>query len=274
VTERAHGSSATVNGITVWLHSHLEEQYQWLIAHEIAHQYFGTSMGIARREIAWASIGLGMMMDHEYMVQRGLEETSIRKTMRWFYQEAVRRGFDTTLSQPVEVPLQKENPWASGWNMSLMHGKAYEVCTMLKDLLGEHKFCLVLRKVISEKKGSVLRNDDFVKHCKEASVEPLDWFVADWVDGNLALDYGIASVDAAAGHVEISKIAGAAFPVVVEVETARGKKLRQRVDRNKVVNRLTFAAGDGLTRVVIDPDGICPDMDISNNTWPQQSPKQ
>jgi hypothetical protein len=231
-------------------------------------------MGIERREIAWAPIGLGMMMDHEYMVQRGLDETSIRKTMRWFYQEAVRRGFDTKLSQPVEVPLQKENPWASGWNMSLMHGKAYEVCTMLKDLLGEDKFREVLRKIISEKKGGVLRNDDFVKYCKEASVESLDWFVAEWVDGNLALDYGVTSVDAAAGQVEVSKIAGAAFPVVVEVETARGKQLRQRVARNKVVNRLTFVAGDALTSVVIDPDGIYPDADISNNRWPQQAPQR
>jgi hypothetical protein len=158
--------------------------------------------------------------------------------------------------------------------MSLMHGKAYEVCTMLKDLLGKDKFREVLRKVISEKKGGVLRNNDFVKYCQEASVEPLDWFLADWVDGNLALDYGITSVDAAAGKVEISKIGGASFPVLVQVETVGGKWITQRIDRSKAVNRLTFATSDPIKTVVIDPQGACPDVDISNNAWPQPAPKQ
>jgi hypothetical protein len=269
LTDRAHGSSATCHGITVWLHSHLEDQYRWLIAHEVAHQYFGTSIGIARDEIAWASIGIGMTMDHDYMVQRGLDVAATRKTMRWFYLEAVRRGYDTKLSQPVEGPMMAAAPWSSGWNMSLMHGKAYEVCTMLRDLLGKDKYRAIIRKILDEKKGGLLRNRDFVKYCKEASAEPLDWFFADWVDGNCALDYAVTSVDPANGRVEVSKIGGAAFPVTVEVETVLGKRLRQRVDRSKAVNRLTFAGGDALKSVVIDPEGTYPDVDISNNRWPK-----
>ncbi|MDP6723351.1 MAG: hypothetical protein QGF59_32105, partial [Pirellulaceae bacterium] len=114
----------------------------------------------------------------------------------------------------------------------------------------------------------------FIEYCEEACGEPLDWFVADWIDGKAALDYAVTSVKAADGswEVEITKVGDAAFPVVVEAETERGKKLRQRIDRTKKVNRLVFATRDDLKSVVIDSDEICPDLDVSNNRWPKQTP--
>jgi aminopeptidase N len=252
----------------------MKDQYRFLIAHEIAHQYFGSSIGIHRKEIAWAPIGLGLVMDHHYMVRKGLSDESMRKTFRWYYLEALRRGFDTTLSQPVEKPMKEGPPWSFGWNMSLMHGKAYEVCRMLESLLGEEKFRDVIRKILSERKGALLSGADFIEYCEEACGEPLDWFVADWIDGKAALDYAVTSVKAADGswEVEITKVGDAAFPVVVEAETERGKKLRQRIDRTKKVNRLVFATRDDLKSVVIDSDEICPDLDVSNNRWPKQTP--
>jgi hypothetical protein len=270
---RAHGSSATCHGITVWLHDRFEEQYRWLIAHEVAHQYLGASLGIVREEIAWAPIGVAMTMDHRYMTQRGLDLASIRKTMRWFYLEAGRRGFDTRLSQPVEAALRADPPWSSGWNMSLMHGKAYEVCAMLEDLLGAAAFRDVVRKVLKDRQGGLLSGPDFIEHCAQASDEPLDWFVDEWIDGNLKLDYGVTDVNPEKGTVEISRIGAASFPLVVEVQEERGKKLRQRIDRKQAVHRLTFATSSAIQRVVIDPEGLCPDVDDSNNTWPERSAK-
>jgi hypothetical protein len=269
MTGNAHGSSATCNGITLWLHSRFAEQYQWLIAHEVAHQYFGYSIGIDRREIAWAPIGLGMTMDHEFMVQRGLDETSSRKMMRWFYLEAHRRGFDTTLSQPVEKPMREPPPWSSGWNMSLMHGKAYEVCTMLEGVLGKDNFRQMIRKIVTEKQGGVLTGREFVQYCNQFSDKPLEWFVADWIDGSRSLDYAVTSVRPGDGVwiVEISKIGDAAYPVVVQAETKLGDRLRQHIDLTKIVNRLEFNVTDALKAVVIDPEGVTPDVDESNNSW-------
>ncbi len=270
---RAHGSSATCNVITIWLHANLADQYRFLIAHEIAHQYFGSSVGIHRKEISWATVGLGMIMDHHYMVHKGMSEEKIRKTFKWYYFEALRRGFDTTLSQPVEKPMKERGIWSRGWNMSLMHGKAYEVCRMLEALLGEKRFKEVIRKILSERKGALLSGADFIDYCEKAYGKPLDWFVADWIDDNLTLDYAVTGVKPVNGNweVEITKVGDAAFPVVIEAETARGKKLRQRADRRKTVNRLIFATSEKLKSVVIDPKAACPDVDVSNNSWPKQS---
>ena len=135
-SDRAHGSSAACNMITIFLGGQFEKQYRFLVAHEVAHQYFGAQIGFPRADIHWIPVGLGMTMDEHYAQARGLDATFGRKIMREFYFTAERMGFDTTLSQPVERAMQSPPPWSFGWNMSLAHGKAYAVCAMLRDLLG------------------------------------------------------------------------------------------------------------------------------------------
>jgi hypothetical protein len=269
LTGQAHGSSATCNGVTLFLHSDFEAQYRSAIAHEIAHQYFGSSIGIDRREIAWAPIGLGLLMDRDYLADRGLNDERLRKTIQWFYFEALRRGFDTNLSQPVDKLLKEPPPWSTGWNMSLMHGKAYEVCKMLESLVGKERFKNVLRKMINERKGGLLTGPDLIDYCEEVYGQPLDWFVADWIDGNAKLDYAVTEVKSVKEHweVEITQVGDAAFPATVEAETETGIRLRQTIDRSKRVNRITFATSDAMKRVILDPDVVCPDVNLSNNTW-------
>ena len=60
------GSSAACNMITIFLGKRLEAQYRQLIAHEVAHQYWGVAIGLPRQSIGWVPIGLGLMMDEHY----------------------------------------------------------------------------------------------------------------------------------------------------------------------------------------------------------------
>ena len=267
---RAHGSSATCGTILIWLGGPVEKLYRPLMAHEVAHQYFGSKIGLHRREIAWASVGLGLMMDGAYIAERDLGTHRWRKTMDWFYFEAERRGYDTTLSQPVEKPVKsKDRLWARGWNMSLMHAKARFVCSMLEDLLGKEEFKNVVRKIIAEKSGGVLANKDLIVYCEAALGEPLDWFVADWIDGRGTLDYAVGEVKQVDNgwRVGIANLGDARFPVVVEAETTTGEKLRQRVDRTKKSDSLLFKTDGELKQIVVDPDNVCPDVNRSNNRW-------
>ncbi len=272
---KAHGGSAACNTLTIWLSTQFEKQYRWLIAHEVAHQYFGQLLGIERREIAWAPIGLGMMLDHHYAAQRGIDLQSFRKTFNWYYSTAYKRGFDTTLSQPLEKPLKADFPWSSGWNMSLMHGKAFRVCTMLKELLGEERFKNVIIEIIKTRRGSILKGDDFVSDCEKAYGKSLDWFVADWIDGRGMADYSVKAVKKVKGgwEVEILNLGDASFPVWVEAYSELGKKQRLKVDRTKLKNKLVFKTLKTISRIVVDSESICPDKDRTNNSWESKSTK-
>jgi len=271
LTDKAHGASAACNIIGIFLSNKLEEQYHWLIAHEVPHQYFGSSIGLHADSVGWTVIGLAMVMERHYMVERGPKGPK-RPIGQWAYFEAEKRSYDTTLSQPLEGLLTAEAPWSFGWNMALRHGKAYAVCSMLEDLLGQEKFKAVMRKIISERADTLFSGSDLISYCEKALGESLDWFAADWVNGNATLDYAISDVKQKdkGWEVTITSIGTARLPVTVEVETKTGEKVRHRVDKRKEINRLHFATDDELKSVVIDPDTVYPDLDRSNNHWPKK----
>jgi aminopeptidase N len=238
----AHGSSAACNVITMFLGGRFEDQYRQLIAHEVAHQYWGNAIGLPRNSIGWVPVGLGLMMDEHYAVTRGLDATLGRKIMREFYFRAEKMGFDTTLSQPLEQPLQSPPPWSFGWNMSLMHGKGYAVCSLLRDLLGAEKFQGVIRKLIKEYSGGVIHDGDLIAACESALGKRLDWFTAEWVNGRATLDYAISAVNKShdGWDVAVTRVGTAGFPVMVEVVTKSGERFRQRANRTQAIDTLHF----------------------------------
>jgi hypothetical protein len=268
--DKPHGGSAACNVVIVWLGGQFKEQYRFLIAHEVAHQYFGSLIGLHRNEIGWAPIGLGMMMDHDFMVRNGLDDKNIRTTMLWFYFEAVRRGYDTSLNQPVDKLLKSAPPWSFGWIMSLEHGKAYAVCTLLQDLMGQDKFQAVVRKVIQERAGGQLSGADLLRYCETELGSSLDWFAADWVRGQATLDYAVSRARPVGSQWEVSitRLGAAGYPVTVQAVTEKGETLCQRTDRKATAPTLLFATDSPLRSVVIDPDEVTPDLNRDNNRWP------
>jgi aminopeptidase N len=191
--------------------------------------------------------------------------------MRDFYFRAERMGFDTTLSQSLEVPLQSPPPWSFGWNMALMHGKAYAVCSLLRDLLGAKKFQAVTRTLIKEHSGGLIRDGDLIAACESVLGERLDWFTADWVNGHATLDYAISSVNQSndGWDIVVTRVGTAGFPVTVEVVAESGEHLRQRANRTRSSDTLHFKTAGAIKSAKVDPDNVYPDLDETNNAWPR-----
>lgn len=268
--DRAHGSSAACNLITIFLGGKLEQQFRFLVAHEVAHQYFGTLVGFPRDSIGWVPVGLGLMMDEHCARERGFDAAFGPMMMRDFYLRAERMGFDTTLSQPVQAPLRSPPPWSFGWNMALAHGKAYAVCAMLRDLLGAEKFRDVIRTLLRERAGGLVREADLIAACENAVGGRLDWFVADWIDGRATFDYAIKSVEQtdAGWNVTVARLGTGSFPAWVKVTTKDGGTFRQRVDRAKAADVLCFRPASPVISARLNPDGIHPDLNPANDSWP------
>jgi len=272
-TGQAHGSFAACNIIGIWLSKNLKSQYQWLIAHEVAHQYFGSMVGSYRDEIAWAPIGLGMIIDQHYARDRGLDSSTVLKTIRWYYLEAHRRGYNTSLSQPIQSLMVSKPPWSYGWNMALTHSKGYAVCSMLEDLLGKEKFHQVIKKLLAEKAGSLLSGTDLLEYCKLSYGESLDWFISDWINGSSHIDYVVSSVEKIdrGWLITIDSLGSARFPVTVEIETKKGNKLLKRVEKEKKKNKIFLSNKHEPKTVTIDPKGLYPDINRANNSWSKKN---
>jgi len=210
-------------------------------------------------------------MDEHYAAARGLDATLGRKIMRDFYFRAEQMGFDTTLSQSLERPLQSPPPWSFGWNLSLMHGKGYAVCALLRDLLGAERYQGVIQKLIKDYSGGVIHDGDLIAACESALGERLDWFAADWVNGRATLDYAISAVNKSndGWDVVVTRVGTAGFPIWVEVVTESGERMRQRANRTKAVDTLHFKTTGVVKTARIDPDNVYPDLNEANNVWPR-----
>jgi len=266
--EQGGGAFACANVIGMLLGPGIEDQYRWLVAHEVAHQYFGNLVNQTRHEVYWVIIGLGMVVDREYMLDRDLGD-AMHRQMIGMCRMAMNLGRDTTLSQPVSNLLTADPPWSAQWNLALGHAKAYAVCAMLEDLTGRDRFAAVVRDLLETEGGRMITASDVVERCEKAGAGDLDWFVADWIDGDVKLDHAVTRVERKGRlwEVEVKRVGEAAYPRVVEVETESGKKLRKRVDRAREVQVLEFETDEALVLATIDPDGIYPDMDPKNDRW-------
>jgi hypothetical protein len=70
--------------------------------------------------------------------------------------------------------------------------------------------------------------------------------------------------------VEISRVGTAPFPVVIQLETAGGQRLRLRADWQRKTDRLLFRTSAKFKTVTIDPDIRHPDLEPANANWPPQ----
>lgn len=257
-----------LEGSDAWI----ENLYRWLIAHEVAHQYVGSLITEPRDTVKWLTAGLGLVMDNQYLSDRGFNHPMFDWLLD-LYPQVKKMGYDTTLTQSVsDLYTDEDLRWTKMWNLALQHGKAFAVCMMLADLVGKERFLNIIGKIIKEKSGGTLYYPELIQSCEDVYGNSLSWFVDDWIEGDATLDYAIAGIrkGGAGWEVEINQIGSAAFPVVVEAETVSGKKLRRKVDRNLKTNLLLFETEEDLESVIIDPVGYCQDLDRGNNKWPSE----
>ena len=266
-----HGSFAACNVIGLFMGGRLEDQYRWLVAHEVAHQYFGNLVNQRRDEVNWVLIGLGMVMDRHYLLDRDLD-AGIHRRILDFYRMAKKQGRNTSLSQKVRDLNSSGRPWSMQWNLALSHAKGFAVCSLLEDLLGRHRFKEIIKKIIKEHAGGIVTAAHLMMYCEEGYGADLSWFSDDWISGDATLDYAVTDVRKTEDGwaVEVTQQGTAAFPVLVQANTQSGAELRQRVSRHQKVNVLRFHTDEMLASVTVDPDNKYPHLDLSDNDWPRE----
>jgi len=268
VADQGGGAFSACNVMGIFLTSRIKEQYRWLTAHEAAHQYVGCSIAQPRDRIPWITVGLGMVMDRELLLRQGHDDR-FHANMVKRYLMAKEQGRNTSLSQSITELTKEGYPWSMQWNLALGHGKAYSVCLLLKDLLGEEDFTGMMRRLIREYGGGLITSSEFLAFCEKESNKDLAWFAADWIDGDVVLNYAVKDVKktGTGWEVKILQLGSASFPVLVEAKTASGKVLRQRVRRGEKVCNLVFDTEEELVSVTAAPESNYPDIDPSDNGW-------
>ncbi len=227
-----------------------------LLAHEIAHQWFGNAVTETDWRHVWLSEGFATFLEEHYLEHRYGPEVHRRRmdearslVVRYMKQHPGAVVVDSTYAQPEEV-LQP-----------LTYQKGAWVLEMLRYEVGEAAFWKGLRAYYAAFRDGNASSADFEAAMERASGQDLTEFFRQWL---YAPGYPVLDArwryDAARGRVEMTvRQAQAPWPLYrfpLEIGLGAPGALRtERVEVRAAEHTFTFEAAAPPQTVVLDPGG-------------------
>jgi hypothetical protein len=237
-----------------------ENYLNWILSHEIAHQYWGVYVGDPSDYPKWLTLGMSRWMDERY--ERSKDKSVKRKPWK-DYLIGVALGVNTTIMQP----LDKLEDAKFDWNNIIAHSKAYTIIKMLENLVGRITFENIVAEIFQRYCGKIVTAKDFARVCQRISGKRLDWFFDQWLYTDKKLDYRI--IDQIEGevekgvymlHLKVKRFGDAKMPLKIGVRYKDGALRVDAIKEDTVEAELVFTGNSPKESIIIDPDDILPLM--------------
>lgn len=267
---------------------------QYILAHELAHLWWGIGIGVDFDAENWLSEGMTQYLSIRWFEDRygssggnvfdlrgrGLGEELVDRELGFLnlrehltelpYMQTAFLGFDEAVVKPsAEVRYEQ----ASG---DRLYNKGYLVLRAAAGLAGEEAFDRVLREAHLRWRSGVFGASDLQELLEAETGEDWGAFFAQWVYGEAWADYGVLGFTRSKEgeeHVTAVQLVrkGTGFlPVTVEVQGAGGETARQVWAAKEAEGTMEFRTSFPVVRAVVDPDGRSLDVDRLNNAWPRK----
>ncbi len=239
-----------------------------LTAHEIGHTWFPMLVNTDERRHSWMDEGLNTFI--EYYADED-----------WFGAPAEGRGNPASFAPrmldpellPIETPADRLPPHLFG---ELQYTKTAAGLILLREaVLGAERFDYAFRTYIRRWAFKSPRPADFFRTIEDAAGADLAWFWRGWFYETGWLDQAVAKVvqpeEGRPALVAFENRGELVMPLHYRVVFAGGEE-EERVlpvevwfHSDLVVERMP--PGRRIEDLVIDPDGLMPDVDRSNDRW-------
>ncbi|MFC3881957.1 M1 family metallopeptidase [Algoriphagus namhaensis] len=236
--------------------------------HEFGHNWFPMIVGTNERRYAWMDEGFNTFINHysSNAFNNGEYPSTLNQTRRylnWFTNER-REGIDT---YPDVSNL-------SNLGMIAYNKPAMGLLMLREYILGHERFDHAFKSYINTWAFKHPTPDDFFNIMENVAGENLSWFWQGWFYGTGNIDLGISTVAPYAGNyvVVLQNEGEIPMPVLLEITFDDGSMESQMVpveiwQRGNVWNHM-IKTDKRVTKVVIDPDKILPDVNLGNDSWP------
>jgi len=241
--------------------------------HEIGHMWFPMMVGSDESSYPWMDEGLTTYIE-AYATADFFGEPDSWKRDQDAYLNIAGADFET----PVMRHADLHGP--TGTYGEAAYWKPATLLRALEGLIGRDAVWEALRNYAS---AWIYRHPDpidFFNAVEAVAGSDLDWFWHPFWYDTAALDQAIEAVEMVAtpagtraARVTIVDLGDAPMPAIVEVETSRGSVREtipveiwlQGARRTELLVELP--EGGSLERVELDPEGLFPDADRTNNSW-------
>ena len=229
-----------------------KQRIENLLAHEIAHQWFGDAVSEMDWHHIWLSEGFATYLTDLYIEHAHGREAFVasledeRGQVLRFAKRRLAPIVDTTL--PVSVRLLSTNSYE----------KAAWVLHMLRYRLGDKDFQLSLQTFYEQYKFGNVLTDDFLRVVESVSGEDYGDFFRQWFHraGHpvLSLDWEQKGRTLEVTLQQHQEAQAFQFPLEIEISGKKGKSQRQVLQVDKREHRVSFKIPFKAKQISLDPD--------------------
>ena len=243
------------------------EERQWVLAHELGHQWMPMIVGSNERLYPWMDEGFNTFIDlvgaAKYFAGTPYGDTIEVHPLHLYQDHAIPGQEQPLITRPVEV---KDLFWTGYQKPALM------MQTLRYEVLGKERFDAAFRAYLRAWAYKHPTPADFFRLMRDATGMDLDWFWRDWVLTTARLDQAVDSIGKTQDgeKVFLSNRGSMMLPLEMDLTFTDGSTERVRLpvemwnQGSKFAYRLRSAKE--VRRVVIDPRRVFPDVDRANNT--------
>jgi hypothetical protein len=239
-----------------------------VIVHELAHMWFPMQVGSDEKRYAWQDEGL----------TRFNQAQGMRDFFRGYDREIISRNNYLRFSATGgEVPLMRHGdryPFGTAAYGIASYDKMATNLAALRGLVGEPRFRQAYREYGRRWINRHPTPWDFWNTFNEVLGEDLSWFWRTWWFETWTLDHAILEVQPAGDSTRVTVEDRGLAPMPARVAIRRTDGTTQRYEIPVTtwlsgVRRWSFhvRSRPAIASVEIDPEGLFPDTDRSNNVW-------
>jgi hypothetical protein len=254
-----------------------------LLAHEIAHQWWGNLLGWKTYHDEWLSEGLANYAAVLCLAQEKDGERKSRQLLQIFKRDLLRKteaGNTVESGGPIWLGERLSNSLNPDGYSNIVYKKACWILHMLRDLMtdpatgSEERFFRMLRDLLAAHRDEEISTEDFVRHAEKYMTRAmdlerdrrLDWFFNEWVYNTGIPTYKLTSKTRrlglgrfqVQGSIEQTGVPSD-FEMLIPVValTARNKRVRLgRILVGDSGGHFRFTTTSKPARVMIDEDNL------------------
>jgi len=256
--------------ITFCPRSPSREERQWVLAHELGHQWVPMVVGSNERLYPWMDEGFNTFIDlgnaARYFTGTAYGDTIEVHPLHLYPDHAIPGKEQPLISRPVE---SHDLFWTAYQKPALM------MQTLRYEVLGKERFDPAFRDYLRTWAFKHPTPADFYRLMRDQTGMDLDFFWRDWIYTTARLDQAVDSVQAADSvqTVFLSNRGTMTLPVELELryEDRHTAHIRLPVEMWNLGPHFKYRVPSGprISTVIVDPRHALPDVDRANNTFPR-----
>lgn len=249
----------------------LTRQFELVIIHEIAHQWFYGILGSNEMDEAWLDEGLTSYAEARYFVDKyGVDNSFFKSSFipRMPHDYTNRLMYYITVTNDLEEPvLTKSSEFIDnpiGYQVAA-YSKPALFLRYLEAYLGVNTFDTILKRYFENFKFRHPHSEDFMRVCEEASGKDLREFFNEFLHTTKYCDWHIKEVSK---NIFVVENKGKfLLPTDIFIQTDNGGQLMKI---EKQVDTFELSNAKKIKKVIIDPFNYTPEADRYNNFYPKK----